>query len=100
MINKLVFIFCFSVLIPFSFLAQFNAISYNKYPYIKSKNRAEKYGSYFKKQILKLKRINPNALVLVIGPADMAKKQKTKLITYPILEDAVSYTHLTLPTKA
>ena len=62
----------------------------NTIPYIKSKERAEKYGSYFKKQILKLKRINPNALVLVIGPADMAKKQKTKFITYPILEDVIS----------
>ena len=62
----------------------------NTIPYIKSKDRAEKYGSYFKKQILKLKRINPNALVLVIGPADMAKKQKTKFITYPILEDVIS----------
>ena len=61
----------------------------NTIPYIKSEDRAEKYGSYFKKQILKLKRINPNALVLVVGPADMAKKQKTKFITYPILEDVI-----------
>ena len=32
--NKLRFIFYFTVLIPFSFIAQFNAINYNKYPYI------------------------------------------------------------------
>ena len=34
MIKKLVFIFCFSVLISSNFLAQFNPVNYNKYPYI------------------------------------------------------------------
>tara|TARA_B110000902_G_scaffold98464_1_gene116474 strand:+ start:1038 stop:2339 length:1302 start_codon:yes stop_codon:yes gene_type:complete len=75
------------LLSPDLFILEFGG---NTIPYIKSIDRAEKYGSYFKKQILKLKRINPNALVLVIGPADMAKKQKTKFITYPILEDVIS----------
>ena len=62
----------------------------NTIPYIKSKERAIKYGNYFKKQILKLKKINPKAMFLIIGPADMAKKQKTEFITYPILEDVIS----------
>ena len=34
MIKKLGFIFCFSVLISSNFLAQFNPVNYNKYPYI------------------------------------------------------------------
>ena len=62
----------------------------NTIPYIKSKERAIKYGNYFKKQILKLKKINPKAMFLIIGPADMAKKQKTELITYPILVEVIS----------
>lgn len=74
------------LLSPDLFILEFGG---NTIPYIKSKERAVKYGNYFKKQILKLKRINPNALVLIIGPADMAKKQKTKLITYPLLEDVI-----------
>ena len=62
----------------------------NTIPYIKTKERAIKYGNYFKKQILKLKKINPKAMFLIIGPADMAKKQKTEFITYPILEEVIS----------
>ena len=62
----------------------------NTIPYIKSRERAFKYGNYFKKQILKLKKINPKAMFIIIGPADMAKKQKTEFITYPILEDVIS----------
>ena len=58
----------------------------NTIPYIKSEDRAEKYGSYFKKQILKLKRINPNALVLVVGPADMAKNKRLNLLLIPYLK--------------
>ena len=46
MIKKLGFIFCFSVLISYSFLAQFNAISYNKYPYINQDlNHLKIYGN-------------------------------------------------------
>ncbi len=46
MIKKLRFIFCFSVLISYSFLAQFNAISYNKYPYINQDlNHLKIYGN-------------------------------------------------------
>lgn len=62
----------------------------NTIPYIKTRERAVKYGNYFKKQIKKLQQINPNAVFLIIGPADMAMKQKTEFITYPILEDVIS----------
>ena len=44
--KKLGFIFCFKVLIPFSFIAQFNAINYNKYPYINQDlNHIKIYGN-------------------------------------------------------
>ena len=44
--KKLRFIFCFTVLIPFSFIAQFNAINYNKYPYINQElNHIKIYGN-------------------------------------------------------
>ena len=46
MIKKLGFIFCFSVLISYGLLAQFNAISYNKYPYINQDlNHLKIYGN-------------------------------------------------------
>jgi len=46
MIKKLGFIFCFSILISYSFVAQFNAISYNKYPYINQDlNHLKIYGN-------------------------------------------------------
>lgn len=69
---------------PDLFILEFGG---NTIPYINTKKRAQAYGSYFKKQILKIKKINPQALVLVIGPGDMAKKANTSLVTYPILED-------------
>lgn len=59
----------------------------NTIPYMKSKERCERYGNWFKKQIQKLQKINPEALFIVIGPGDMSTKQKTDLITYPLLPD-------------
>ena len=59
------------LLSPDLFLMEFGG---NTIPYMKSEERCEKYGKYLKSQILKLKRINSNAQVIVIGPADMAKK--------------------------
>ena len=74
------------ILKPDLFILEFGG---NTIPYIQTKERAAKYGKYFKRQILKLKKINPNALFLIIGPADMAMKDKTELITYPILEEVI-----------
>ncbi len=74
------------ILNPDLFILEFGG---NTIPYIKTKERAVKYGKYFKKQIQKLKKINPNALFLIIGPADMAMKEKTEFITYPILEEVI-----------
>jgi lysophospholipase L1-like esterase len=59
----------------------------NTIPYIKSKERAYKYGKWFGSQIRLLKSLCPNATILVIGPADMSKKEETKFITYPLLRE-------------
>ena len=59
----------------------------NTIPYIKSKERAYKYGKWFSSQIRLLKSLCPNATILVIGPADMSKKEETTFITYPLLNE-------------
>tara|TARA_Y100000385_G_scaffold217242_1_gene226314 strand:+ start:232 stop:1653 length:1422 start_codon:yes stop_codon:yes gene_type:complete len=68
---------------PSLFILEFGG---NVIPHIKTDERAEKYGKYFKKQINKIKKINPKAIVLIIGPGDMAKKEKTDLVSYSYIE--------------
>ena len=63
------------LLSPDLFILEFGG---NAIAHIKTKSRAQKYGNYFKRQINKLKKINPNAIVLLIGPGDMAKKENTQ----------------------
>ncbi|MBI2280201.1 MAG: hypothetical protein HYU68_05880 [Bacteroidetes bacterium] len=58
----------------------------NVMPYIKDENAAIEYGNWFKSHINLLKRHNPNAAFIVIGPGDMSIKDKTEYITYPNLE--------------
>lgn len=58
----------------------------NTVPYIKSDRGAERYGKDFGRQIAFLKKLNPEASVIVIGPADMATKVKGKFQTHPYLE--------------
>ena len=59
----------------------------NTIPYIKSRERAFKYGRWFGAQIRLLKSICPETAIIVIGPADMSKKEGTEFITYPLLSD-------------
>lgn len=59
----------------------------NTIPYVKTKERCFKYGSWFEQQIKLLKQINPDAKIIVIGPGDMSKKEKTEFITYPLLPE-------------
>ena len=58
----------------------------NTVPYIKYSKQIKDYGNWFKQQIRYLKRINPNAAILVIGPGDMSIKDKTEFVTQPHLE--------------
>lgn len=57
----------------------------NVLPYMKSEKDCENYGRYFSAQISFLKRVLHRVPILVIGPADMSKKQNGNLITYPLL---------------
>jgi len=59
----------------------------NTVPYIGSVEKANEYGSWFKSQINFMKKLNPNAAIIVIGPGDMSIKDKTVYITHPHLED-------------
>jgi hypothetical protein len=58
----------------------------NAVPYADTQERIDEYCVRFGKNIEYLKRIAPDAEVLVIGPADMAMKQGTAWVTYPNLE--------------
>lgn len=58
----------------------------NVMPYIKDEAGAKEYGNWFKSQINFLKRLNPKAAFIVIGPGDMSVKDKTEYVTYPNLE--------------
>jgi lysophospholipase L1-like esterase len=59
----------------------------NTIPYTKTKRQASDYGNWFKQQIRFIKKLNPEAPILVIGPSDMSYKNKTEFETYLFLED-------------
>ncbi len=59
----------------------------NSLPYIKTKGQADNFGVYLKTQILTIKKIAPQASILVIGPADMSVKEGTEYATHPQLEN-------------
>ncbi len=59
----------------------------NALPGLKSKAGAQSYGSRMLAQINYLKAVDPNLIILVIGPADMSIKQDGKMITHPQLEN-------------
>lgn len=59
----------------------------NALPAIKSKELADDYGRYLKSQISVIKKLAPQASILVIGPADMSVKVGTEYMTHPQLEN-------------
>ena len=59
----------------------------NSLPYIKTKEQADAFGTYLRAQIVIIKKIAPQASILVIGPADMSVKIGTEYETHPQLED-------------
>lgn len=58
----------------------------NTVPHIDDEVRARRYGGWMRAQIRKLRRLNPKADIVLIGPSDMSVKEKTKMVTYPQLE--------------
>ena len=61
----------------------------NAVPAITSDNSLENYKKEFGRQIRYLQNVYPNALVLVIGPADMSTKINGELQTWPYVEKVV-----------
>ncbi|MBA4239084.1 MAG: hypothetical protein C0448_00040 [Sphingobacteriaceae bacterium] len=59
----------------------------NSLPYIKTKEQADAFGTYLRAQINIIKKLAPQASILVIGPADMSVKVGTEYETHPQLED-------------
>jgi lysophospholipase L1-like esterase len=58
----------------------------NVMPYIKDEKSCIEYGNFFYMQLMTLKNLIPDAAIIVIGPADMSKKENDYYITYPLLE--------------
>ena len=67
---------------PNLFILQFGG---NVMPYIKDSSEAVSYGRWFYSQLRTLKKMNPNACFIVIGPSDMSHKVKDKYMTYEYL---------------
>jgi lysophospholipase L1-like esterase len=59
----------------------------NSLPYITTKEQADNFGGYIKAQINTIKKIAPQASILVIGPADMSVKEGAEYVTHPQLEN-------------
>jgi len=69
----------------------------NALPYITSPEQTMQFANYLKSQILTIKKLAPQASILVIGPADMSVKVGTEYETHPQLEnlrDAIKKTAL------
>lgn len=61
----------------------------NYTPHIYSMDRVQRYKEMISGQISYLKRLCPNAMIILIGPADMTKKIDGELQTYPFLEENI-----------
>ncbi|MBX2963362.1 MAG: hypothetical protein KF687_12675 [Cyclobacteriaceae bacterium] len=65
------------------FILQFGG---NAVPYAKTDERIDGYARNFKRNLQYLKRLKPDAAIIVIGPSDMSVLEGTKWITYRQLE--------------
>ncbi|MDG1333574.1 MAG: hypothetical protein P8P74_14655 [Crocinitomicaceae bacterium] len=57
----------------------------NSVPSFKDSASVRNFAGYFKGQINAVKRLNPGAMVIVIGPSDMSKYEEGLYNTYPLL---------------
>ncbi|MFA5574856.1 MAG: hypothetical protein WC994_07370 [Brumimicrobium sp.] len=64
------------------FIMQFGG---NSIPYIKDTASAERSVNFFKGQLNVIKRLRPDAMILVIGPSDMSTLIDGEYTTYPLL---------------
>jgi lysophospholipase L1-like esterase len=59
----------------------------NALPYITTKKQADEFGDYIKAQIVIIKKLAPQASILIVGPADMSVKVGANYETHPQLEN-------------
>ena len=57
----------------------------NSVPFFKDSTGVDNFVSYFKSQIYRVKKLNPGAMVIVIGPSDMSKLDQEIYETYKFL---------------
>jgi lysophospholipase L1-like esterase len=79
---------------PALILLQFGG---NTVPYVTDTVAADNYGNWMKAQILYIRKIVPEAAIILIGPSDMAYKEGDSFVTYPYLvpvRDALKRTAL------
>lgn len=68
------------------FIMQFGG---NSVPYMEDEKEARQYANYFKSNLNALRKIKPNACILVIGPSDMSTKIDEQYQSYPILKTLI-----------
>lgn len=71
------------------FILQFGG---NVMPYIKDTVAVKSYGRWFYSQLARLKKMMPDAAIVVIGPSDMSYKNGENYVTYgylPLVRDAL-----------
>ena len=61
----------------------------NIVPYLETNRGIANYGRAFAAQLRLFKKFNPTIPVIVIGPADMSKKEDGEFVTYPMLEPLI-----------
>ncbi len=65
------------------FILQFGG---NTIPYLKDEAHAQSYARSIVAQIRTLKKLQPNACVIFVGPSDMSIKEGVQYTTHPLLE--------------
>jgi lysophospholipase L1-like esterase len=58
----------------------------NVVPFIETEQGVKNYESWFYSQIKTLRRLNPKVPIIVLGVADMSKKEKDQYVSYPHIE--------------
>ncbi len=58
----------------------------NNVPHVTDTTAAQNYGNWMRSQITLIQEILPEVAIIVIGPSDMAYKEKDEFVTFPYLE--------------
>ncbi|MDQ3190046.1 MAG: hypothetical protein M3Q58_00470 [Bacteroidota bacterium] len=82
-VNKQHFSKMLKMLKPDLFIMQFGG---NVLPYIDSEEKCKNYGEWLESHLRMVKKMVPDADLILIGPADMSIKSDNEFITHPYLE--------------